>query len=75
MIYNAGNKFIRKKYWIKVRILDTLKYKSNWDRVGAWCRLQPSNGKFYYHYAGDHWWFQNEQDAIMFKLRWGEYLL
>ena len=30
--------------------------------------------KYYFHYAGEHWWFENEQDALMFTLQWGEYI-
>ena len=35
-----------------------------------WCQEHPSNGKFYYHYTNTRWWFEKEEDALLFALRW-----
>ena len=56
-----------RKTWIKVKGSDL----STKDLVSvfAWCEEHPSNGKFYsYHLGG--WWFELEEDAMMFILKW-----
>ena len=57
--------------WVKIPVIVN---GDDHKTVHKWCRAQPGRTKFYHHYAGRHWWFENEQDAIMFKLRWGEYV-
>lgn len=37
----------------------------------AWCVLHPSKGRFYHHYTNTRWWFEDENDALMFTLKWG----
>jgi hypothetical protein len=37
----------------------------------VWCTLQPSKGRFYRHYTNTRWWFEFEQDALFFALKWG----
>lgn len=70
MKYNAGNKYIRDTEWVKIpfRVHGIQK-----TEVHLWCNQQPGLTRFYHHYAGDHWWFEDEQDAIMFQLKWGDY--
>jgi N-acetyl-beta-hexosaminidase len=39
-------------------------------QLKAWCQNYPSKGRFYYKYFGRFWYFEYEQDAIMFSLTW-----
>jgi len=71
MRYCAGDKYIRNTVWVKIPVIVT---GDDHKTVHKWCRAQPGGTKFYHHYAGRHWWFESEQDAIMFKLRWGKYV-
>ena len=68
MRYNGGVKKIRDSEWVKIPFLATGKNKHT---IHNWCNKQPGMTFFYHHYAGSHWWFEDEQDAIMFKLKWG----
>ena len=62
--------------WIRVKC-----YQSSQERsqVQRWCSNQPGDGRFhnsysitYTEYAHEtYWWFEHEQDAIIFKLKWG----
>lgn len=36
-----------------------------------WCKEQESDGRFYWHYTNTRWWFEKEEDAMMFALKWG----
>jgi hypothetical protein len=56
----------RRKNWITVQAPD----RSLTREAHAWCRQQPSRGRFYHHYTNTRWWFESELDAIMFALRW-----
>jgi len=74
MRFNAGDKKIRDTKWIRIPFLVTGKLK---HEIHNWCIKLPgeNNGmnKFYHHYSGSHWWFENAQDAVIFKLKWGNY--
>ena len=74
MKYCAGDKYIRNTQWIKIRISSRLHIPKLRANVHKWCQAQHNEHHFYWHYSSDHWWFENEQDAIMFKLRWGKYV-
>lgn len=37
--------------------------------VKLWAQRHPGTGRFYGKY--DTWQFENEADALLFKLRWG----
>lgn len=66
------------KFWNKDK--DTR--RTHWTRVSPgrrwiddaeakrWCQQQTSSGKFYKYYGTDTWWFEHEQDATMFMLKW-----
>ena len=50
--------------------------KSNveqWDisKAHLWCKNHDSDGRFYWHYTNTRWWFEKEEDAMMFALKWG----
>ena len=38
----------------------------------AWCAAQESTGYFYHHFTNTRWWFEHEQDAILFALAFGD---
>jgi hypothetical protein len=40
----------------------------NWSSIHAWCEEKFT--KNHYAWAGSTFWFESEQDAIMFTLRW-----
>ena len=40
-----------------------------WPEMHDWCKEKFGAGQ--YTWTGRLFWFQNEQDAIMFMLRWG----
>ena len=56
-----------RKNWTKVNSSDLS--TKDLSEVFKWCEKHPSNGKFYnYHFGG--WWFELEEDAMMFILKW-----
>lgn len=57
---------IRRKQWFAVPAPN----EKDIDEAISWCKKQTSVGKFYYHYTNVRWWFELEQDAMMFLLRW-----
>ena len=71
---NAGEKFLRDNGWIKIPVTDALCLERVRTPIAIWCKHHLSNNNYYYNYASSHWGFENEQDAIMFKLRWSEYV-
>jgi hypothetical protein len=38
-----------------------------------WCQAQNSQGQFFFHPMNGGWFFEHEQDALLFKLKWGSY--
>lgn len=66
------------KYWNKDKIA-----RSQWSTVTSpeihkvseakkWCQNQDSNGRFYFHYTNTRWWFEYEQDALLFSIAWSK---
>jgi hypothetical protein len=41
------------------------------EAAHTWCCYQQSYGRFYRHYTNTRWWFEHEQDALYFALKWG----
>ena len=65
----AKDSYIRKTTWTKVKFSENNKAK-RYEKM-KWCRANGTiNGKYYWHYAGGFWWFENEDDATLFVLRW-----
>ena len=62
------DKKIRTQTWTKVRRPVNIIY--NMDEMKAWCKNQPSEGKFFVYYASKYWWFERPEDAMWFALRW-----
>jgi len=42
------------------------------NEAGKWCREHDSDGRFYNHYTNTRWWFEKEEDAIWFRLRFSK---
>lgn len=64
---------------MKWRNIPKKERRANWvtaeaphdDRVKdahKWCVDYESTGGFYYHYTNTRWWFEFEEDAIIFAL-------
>jgi hypothetical protein len=49
-----------------------LEYDTNYNSILTWC-LEHCQNKFrdMQETRGRSWYFQNEQDAIMFAMKWG----
>ena len=82
MKYHDKDKTIRQKYWFRVEVIPKTNPATNWLASGmwnpgptkqdmaAWCNEQESSGKYYFYYGTNTWWFQHEEDATLFALRW-----
>ncbi len=85
MKYWNKDKDVRQRCWTKVTLSNKTKIqqvvKNGWvqmqvdvaapvSEIKRWCQLQGSTGKFYTYFGADSWWFENEQDATMFLLKW-----
>lgn len=82
MKYFDKDKTIRQKYWFTVEVVpkstSTFDWKA-WDTwapgptkrdMADWCNQQASDGKYYFYYGVNTWWFQRQEDATLFALRW-----
>ena len=68
MKYWNKDKNTRQKHWFKVDVSNILdRFERNLKRE---LQLYDSPGKFYMYYAGRYVWFEREQDAMWFSLRW-----
>lgn len=60
------NKQKAHRAWTKVSI-KTVDYNKE---CFLWCQRNSSKGRFYRYFGANSWWFENEQDAVLFVLRW-----
>ncbi len=68
MKYWNKDKRIRQLRWHKVSVSDMHdRFERNLKRE---LQLYDSPGKFYLYYAGRYVWFEREQDAMWFRLKW-----
>jgi len=67
MHYNSPGKTHREKHWVRVNNGPDSEGK---NRAHKWCNDNPSTGNFYHFYAAPTWWFENSEDALLFKLKW-----
>lgn len=61
-----NKKKIERSSWSKV-VISSMDYEK--ERF-LWCKRQSSNGRFYRYYMSFTWYFENEEDATLFALRW-----
>jgi len=68
MKYWNKDKRIREKHWHRVeRIVVAGWYYQEIKRA---LQLEASTGKFYLYHAGTYVWFEREQDAMWFRLKY-----
>ena len=68
MKYWNKDKNTRQKHWFKV---DVSNIPDRFDRnLKRELQLHDSPGKFYKYHAGRYVWFEREQDAMWFRLKW-----
>ena len=69
MKFKSINKYIRRDDWFTAVAPSHKSIKA----AHKWCTdiNNPSYRFFYHHYTNTRWWFESEQDAIMFALTWG----
>ena len=68
MKYWNKDKNTRQKHWFKVDVSNIFdRFERNLKRE---LQLYDSPGKFYMYYAGRYVWFEREQDAMWFRLKW-----
>lgn len=48
----------------------TFTFPETHQDLKKWCQDQPSTGRFYNYYGSHIWWFEYENDALMFVLKW-----
>jgi len=41
-----------------------------WYLQEDWCKEQNFKGKHYYHWSDAKWYFEHEEEATLFALRW-----
>lgn len=83
MKYWNKDKEVRRRCWTKVQKPPQTPYRIEIGMTGTitrtyatnddlkrWCQQQDSTGKFYFYYGSDNWWFENPEDAVIFKLKW-----
>ena len=57
--------------WTVVKIYK-ITYSPTWDAMKLWCQLNESKSRFYSApYAPFIWYFENANDALVFKLTHG----
>jgi hypothetical protein len=62
------SKEVRKRCWYKVNIkISHFAYVE----IKRWCQHQSSNGKFYFTFTFEPWYFEKHSDAVLFSLKWG----
>ena len=69
MKYWNKDKAVRYRCWTKVK-LDTRIPRYPYALLKRELQLNSSPGKFYMYHAGDYVWFEREEDAVMFSLKW-----
>lgn len=69
MKYWNKDKAVRVRCWTKVK-LNTRIPRYPYALLKRDLQLNPSPGKFYMYHAGDNIWFEREEDAVLFSLKW-----
>lgn len=70
MKYWNKDKEIRRRLWTRISFPRNLYHLGGYGELKRWCQQQSSDGKFYVYYGSDTWWFEREDDASWFVLRW-----
>ncbi len=67
MKYWNKDKKTRDKHWYRVRYSWS---KKNYFERKREIQLMPGGGKFYSYFGSDSVWFEREEDAVFFTLKW-----
>lgn len=59
---------LKDERWAKWQTVGPCK-RERIDEAHAWCKEQPSDGLFYYHFTNSRWWFERKEDAVLFALK------
>ena len=68
MKYCNKDKKVRQAHWYAIQMADRKGW--NYYTVMRELQLSDSPGKFYIYYGSAIVWFEREQDAVWFALRW-----
>ena len=68
MKYWNKDKDIRQRDWTPVPRPDIFHYA--YKELKRQIQLMPGDGKFYFYYGSGTIWFEREEDAMWFILRW-----
>jgi hypothetical protein len=68
MKYWNKDKKIRQQHWHAIQRPNHNKW--NYASIKRELQLTESPGKFYLYYGSNTVWFEREQDAMIFMLRW-----
>lgn len=68
MKFSPGARKVRREQWPTSASPNFFKQ----NEAHAWCRAYPSDGLFYHHYTNTRWWFEKEEDAVAFALKWAD---
>ena len=65
--YNKKSKL--RETWTKVEVTGYI----NRPELKRWCQNQPNKSRFFFRYFdySSPWYFEDPEDAVYFKLRWG----
>ena len=65
MIWTNKLTSARQNFWHTTPACRTAKI----EQAHEWCNAQESAGLFYHHYTNTRWWFEKEEDAVFFALK------
>lgn len=68
MKYWNKDKTTRRNHWFKVE--RSVGKNWNYDTIKRALQREPSTGKFYLYYGSKTIWFEREQDAVWFELKY-----
>lgn len=60
-----GSRLVRMDTWFVVSPPPLGRFKE----AHEWCKQNGSLEGFYHHYTNTRWWFESEDDALLFKLK------
>lgn len=69
MKYWNKDKDIRKRCWTRIK-MNTEVPRIPYAIMKRSLQNEPSQGKFYFYFASDYIWFEREQDALLFSLKY-----
>jgi len=66
MIWWNKDREERREKWFAV----TAPKQRSISKAKNWCDHYHLSTRYYYHYTNTRWWFEHEQDAMLFALKW-----